>query len=106
MNTDNSSDIINKLPWNTRSRDNLDLQRAKEILDKNHYGLNEIKERIFNKIISVKENLLHFFERLAGRLEYKLRVGDYRIIAEIDSSANKIEVIMIGHRKNIYQNLD
>lgn len=63
----------------------------------------EIKERIFNKIISVKENPLHFFERLSGRPEYKLRVGDYRIIAEIDSSAQKVEVVLIGHRKNVYK---
>ena len=65
----------------------------------------EIKERIFKKIISSKENPIHFFERLSGRNEYKLRVGDYRVIAEIDSGQKKIQIILVGHRKNVYDNL-
>ena len=40
----------------------------------------EIKERIFKKIISSKENPIRFFERLTGRNEYKLRVGDYELL--------------------------
>lgn len=32
----------------------------------------EIKERIFNKILAAKENPLHFFEHLTGRIDYKL----------------------------------
>lgn len=66
----------------------------------------EFKERIFNKIISTKENPLHFFERLSGRTEYKLRVGDYRIIADIDPNDKKIKIVIVGHRKNIYHHLD
>ncbi|MEK6809819.1 MAG: type II toxin-antitoxin system RelE/ParE family toxin [Nanoarchaeota archaeon] len=65
----------------------------------------EIKERIFKKIISAKENPLHFFERLAGRNEYKLRVGDYRIIADIDQANNKVKIDFIGHRKNVYDKI-
>ncbi len=34
------------LPWGKRSKDNLDLRQAKEVLDKNHYGLSQIKDRI------------------------------------------------------------
>lgn len=64
-----------------------------------------IKERIFNKIISTKENPLHFFERLEGRTDYKLRVGDYRVVADIDQNEKKIKVTKIGHRRNIYKNL-
>ncbi|MEK6886849.1 MAG: type II toxin-antitoxin system RelE/ParE family toxin [Nanoarchaeota archaeon] len=65
----------------------------------------ELKKRIFNKIKSTKENPIHFFERLEGRTDYKLRVGDYRIIADIDGNSKKITVTMVGHRKNIYQNI-
>jgi len=65
----------------------------------------QLKERIFNKIISTKENPFHFFERLEGRKDYKLRVGDYRIIADINQSNKKIEITKIGHRKNIYKKL-
>lgn len=65
----------------------------------------EVKIRIFDKIISTKENPFRFFERLAGRSDYKLRVGDYRVIAEINQGNKKIIVVMIGHRKNIYKNI-
>ncbi len=49
----------------------------------------EIKKRIFNKILGTKENPLHFFERLTDRYDYKLRVGDYRVIADINLSTKK-----------------
>ncbi len=65
----------------------------------------EIKERIFKKIISSKEAPLHFFERLSGRNEYKLRVGDYRVIADIDQSNQKIKIVFVGHRKNVYDKI-
>tara|TARA_Y100000294_G_scaffold158150_1_gene160232 strand:+ start:683 stop:937 length:255 start_codon:yes stop_codon:yes gene_type:complete len=65
----------------------------------------ELKNRIFNKIISTKYNPFHFFERLKGRKDYKLRVGDYRIIADINHNSKKIEVRIIGHRRNIYKNI-
>src|ERR671925_968298 len=37
---------IAELPWNTRSDDNLDLKHAKEILDEDHYGLQDVKDRV------------------------------------------------------------
>ena len=33
---------------------------------------------------------------------WKIRVGDYRIIYEIDRSSNRVIVLFIGHRKNVY----
>ncbi len=63
----------------------------------------EIKERIYHKIITAKANPHHFFERLESRKDYKLRVGDYRVIADINE--DKIEVRLIGHRKNVYKTL-
>ncbi len=42
----NYLDWLVNLPWSKRSRDRLDLDRAKEILDEDHYGLREVKERI------------------------------------------------------------
>ena len=35
-----------ELPWNVYSEDNYDMQHAKEILDRDHYGLDKVKERI------------------------------------------------------------
>jgi ATP-dependent Lon protease len=39
-------DWIVTLPWNTVTQDNLDLDRAREILDEDHYDLDKVKERI------------------------------------------------------------
>jgi ATP-dependent Lon protease len=38
------------LPWNNETTDNLDLEHAKQILNEDHYGLDEIKERILDFI--------------------------------------------------------
>lgn len=64
---------------------------------------NTIKERIFNKILETKENPHRFFTKLKGRTDFKLRVGDYRVIAEIYDDLRLIEVTKIGHRRNIYK---
>jgi ATP-dependent Lon protease len=37
---------IAELPWSTRSDDNLDLSRAQQILDDDHYGLPDVKDRV------------------------------------------------------------
>ncbi|MBW3563167.1 MAG: endopeptidase La [Acidobacteria bacterium] len=39
-------DWMTGLPWGVMSEDNLDLQRARKILDEDHYDLEKIKERI------------------------------------------------------------
>jgi len=43
------------------------------------------------------------FERLVGEKSYKLRAGDYRIIADIYRDKLVILVVKVGHRKNIYK---
>ena len=39
-------DTVFSLPWNKETRDKLDLENAKQILDNEHYGLEKVKERI------------------------------------------------------------
>jgi ATP-dependent Lon protease len=49
-------DWVVALPWNTRTEDILDIAKAKEILDKNHYGLTPVKERILEYLSVLKLN--------------------------------------------------
>ncbi len=37
---------IAELPWNTRSDDSLDLNHASQVLDEDHYGLEDVKDRV------------------------------------------------------------
>ncbi|MEK6891452.1 MAG: type II toxin-antitoxin system RelE/ParE family toxin [Nanoarchaeota archaeon] len=61
-----------------------------------------IKERIWNKLQDSKEDPFRFFERLVETDGFKLRVGDWRIIADIFRDKETIVILKIGHRKNIY----
>ncbi|HLE49270.1 MAG TPA: AAA family ATPase [Patescibacteria group bacterium] len=47
-------DWITTIPWYARTEDNLDLTHAQKILDKNHHGLGEIKDRILEYISIMK----------------------------------------------------
>jgi len=62
----------------------------------------DIKERIWNKLQQCKESPFHFLKHLEEIDGYKLRVGDYRVIIDIDISSKVLKVLKIGHRKNIY----
>ena len=42
------------LPWNTVSEDNLDLKHAQKVLDSDHYGLENIKDRIIEYLAVLK----------------------------------------------------
>lgn len=57
---------------------------------------------ILNKIYSIRENPFRFLKRLHGEKLWRLRIGDYRAIVDVIISGNKIIVLRIGHRKNIY----
>ena len=43
-------DYLISLPWNKKTEDNLDIQRAEKILNERHYGLPKIKERILEHL--------------------------------------------------------
>lgn len=45
---------IADLPWNARTTDNLDLKHAHKVLDADHYGLEQVKERIL-EFLAVKK---------------------------------------------------
>lgn len=47
-------DWILSLPWQIKTQDTLDLTKAKEIMDKNHYGMNDVKEKILEFLSVLK----------------------------------------------------
>jgi ATP-dependent Lon protease len=68
------------LPWSRTTTDNLDLQHAREILDKDHYGLEDVKERII--------------EFLAVRKLHKER-GDFEDLKVVDEIRRDREGVIL-----------
>lgn len=50
----NYLDLFLDLPWNEFSKDKFDLKRAKRILDRDHYGLDDVKKRILEYLAVIK----------------------------------------------------
>ncbi len=42
-------------------------------------------------------------KKLTGREGWRLRVGDYRVLYEIDDAQNKLTILHIGHRRDVYK---
>lgn len=57
---------------------------------------------ILKKIYSIRDNPFRFLKRLQGEKLWRLRIADYRAIVDVIISMNKIIVMRIGHRKNVY----
>ena len=62
----------------------------------------EIKKRIWNKLQECKEDPFRFLEHLEEIKGFKLRVGNYRVIIDVNIPAKTLNVIRLGHRKNVY----
>ena len=50
----NYLELLVDLPWNEYSTDNFDLHKARKVLDKDHYGLDKVKERIIEYLAVLK----------------------------------------------------
>ncbi len=50
----NYLDLLLELPWNEYSTDQFDLKRARRILDRDHYGLDDVKQRIIEYLAVLK----------------------------------------------------
>ena len=61
-----------------------------------------IQERIISALERCRLRPEAHFERLVGDKGYKLRVGDYRVIADIIHDKIIILILKVGHRKNVY----
>ncbi len=50
----NYLELLLDLPWNEYSKDKFDLNRARKILDRDHYGLDDVKQRIIEYLAVLK----------------------------------------------------
>jgi mRNA interferase RelE/StbE len=65
-----------------------------------------IRETVCHKIDEIGTRLENFpHKRLKGRAEFKLRVGDYRVLYEFDVNKGRIYLHHVGHRREIYKNI-
>ena len=62
-----------------------------------------IQERIISALERIRIRPESYITKLVGDPGYKLRVGDYRVIMDLDKSKLLVLAIKIGYRKNIYE---
>jgi mRNA interferase RelE/StbE len=63
-----------------------------------------LRVRVEGKIDEIGSRLTSFpHHRLKGSNRFRARVGDYRIIYTFDLEQNKIHLLAIGHRREIYR---
>jgi mRNA interferase RelE/StbE len=74
--------------------------------DKALRQLKKLEKNTQERIITVLERIRvrpeAYVTKLVGDQGYKLRVGDYRVIMDIENKMLRILVLKVGHRKNIY----
>ena len=63
-----------------------------------------VRQTVQSKVDEVGTRLEGFpHKRLTGRSEFKLRVGDYRVLYEFDVKLGRIYLHYVGHRREIYK---
>ncbi|MEK6903930.1 MAG: type II toxin-antitoxin system RelE/ParE family toxin [Nanoarchaeota archaeon] len=61
-----------------------------------------LAKRIVLKVKEVQEDPFHYLEHYEGNSYHKLRVGDYRMLVDVDLENKVLFIQVIGHRSNIY----
>ena len=65
----------------------------------------ETKERIIKVLERIRVRPERFVTKIVGDLGFRLRVGEYRVIVDIEKEKLFILVIKIGHRSRIYKKM-
>jgi ATP-dependent Lon protease len=73
---------IAELPWNKRSDDQLELKRAQTVLEEDHYGLNDVKDRVL-EFLAVRQLRA---QQLAEEVEKTGEVPAAKLVAEKDDA--------------------
>ena len=62
----------------------------------------QIQERVSGGLERVRIRPQTYLTKLVGKPWYRLKVGDYRVIVDLQHEKLLVLVIQIGHRKNVY----
>jgi mRNA interferase RelE/StbE len=77
------------------------LRRAQKALSKIQQ---QDQERIVEAIWDLENDPRpHGCKKLSGREGWRVRVGQYRVIYEIDDESREVTVLDIGHRRDVYR---
>ena len=80
-----------------------EIQFEKKALDFLNKLEHSIKKRIWDRLQKCKQEPFRYLKHLTQIKGYKLRVGDYRIIIDVQNKINVLYVLKIGNRKNVYE---
>ena len=64
---------------------------------------NAIQQRIISALERIRIRPEYFIKKIVGETYYRLRVGDYRVILDLQRDKMIIFIIEVGHRKNIHK---
>jgi mRNA interferase RelE/StbE len=62
----------------------------------------EVSKRIVKKIKEIKENPFRYLEHFEGN-GYKFRIGDYRLIIDVDQNNKILKIRVLDKRSRIYK---
>lgn len=66
----------------------------------------KVFDRVTDTIIALESNPRKSgSKKLRGSTHYRIRVGDYRVLYTIDDKNHGVEIIAVGHRKEVYRGL-
>lgn len=63
----------------------------------------KISKRIWDKVWSIKSNPFRYLEHYEGESLYKLRVGDYRALIDVDFDKKLLIVQVLDKRGRVYK---
>ncbi len=62
-----------------------------------------VRERIARKLQQLARDPARYLTRLSSVGAYKLRIGDYRAIVDVDWDGKVVYVLTVGHRSTVYR---
>ncbi|MGH7893720.1 MAG: type II toxin-antitoxin system RelE family toxin [Candidatus Binatia bacterium] len=84
------------------------MSHAVSILSRAQHELEDLPQDVYQRVAVALRTLVDDprppgCQKLSGRDAWRIRVGDYRVLYEIDDRARTVPVVHIGHRRDVYR---